>query len=73
MNPVLNYIDGQFVESHSGKTLLTVNPATGEPLAEVARSNGEDVEAATQAALTASASWSATTLEQTREMASYHR
>jgi len=64
LNPVLNYIDGQFVESHSGKTLLTVNPATGEPLAEVARSNGEDVEAATQAALTASASWSATTLEQ---------
>ena len=64
MNPILNYIDGQFVASQSGRTLATINPATGEIIAQVARSNGDDVEAATQAALKASKAWSATTLEQ---------
>lgn len=64
LNPILNYIDGQFVASQSGRTLATINPATGEIIAQVARSNGDDVEAATQAALKASKAWSATTLEQ---------
>ena len=54
LNPVLNYIDGQFVEAQSGTTLATINPATGTIIAQVARSNGDDVEAATQAAIKAS-------------------
>ena len=29
-------IDGQWVDAASGKTFTTPNPATGEPLAEVA-------------------------------------
>lgn len=64
LNPVLNYIDGQFVEAQSGTTLATINPATGTIIAQVARSNGDDVEAATQAAIKASKAWAATSLEQ---------
>ncbi len=44
------FINGEFVESVSGKTFETVNPATGEVLAVVSEAQKEDVDRAVQAA-----------------------
>ena len=44
------YIGGEFVEPRSGKWLQTVDPATEEPLAEVAQAGSEDVAAAVASA-----------------------
>lgn len=44
------YINGKFVESQSGKTFETYNPATGEILATVYEANAGDVDAAVKAA-----------------------
>lgn len=53
------FIDGRWVDSCSGETFETVNPATEEPLARVARANAEDVDRAVQAARKAlSGPWS---------------
>jgi phenylacetaldehyde dehydrogenase len=43
-------IDGDWVESASGKTFETLNPATEEVLAEVAHGEAEDIERAVKAA-----------------------
>jgi phenylacetaldehyde dehydrogenase len=43
-------IDGEWVEAASGRTFPTVDPATEEVLAEVARGGAEDVERAVRAA-----------------------
>jgi aldehyde dehydrogenase (NAD+) len=43
-------IDGKWVESASGKTFDTLNPATGEVLARVAEGDREDVDRAARAA-----------------------
>lgn len=43
-------IDGQWVESASGKTFETLNPATGEAIAQVAEGDSEDVDRAAKAA-----------------------
>ena len=52
-------IDGQWVAAASGKTFSTVNPTTGEALAEVAEAGDEDVDRAVQAARRAfEGSWS---------------
>ena len=48
--PRLLFIDGQWTPASSGATLTTVNPATGQPLAEVAAAEAEDVERAVAAA-----------------------
>jgi len=48
--PTRMYIDGQWVSSASGRTLPTVNPATGETLAEVALADAADVDRAVTAA-----------------------
>ena len=64
MEPVLNYINGEFVPSRSGKTLNTVNPATGDIITTVAQSNANDVQAATAAAMESRASWGATSMEE---------
>jgi len=45
-----NFINNQFVPAQSGKTFSTINPANQEPLAEVARSEQKDVDAAVSAA-----------------------
>jgi acyl-CoA reductase-like NAD-dependent aldehyde dehydrogenase len=50
MNTYQLLIDGQWVDSTSGKTLQTPNPATGEPLAEVAEADKADVDKAVAAA-----------------------
>ena len=43
-------IDGKWVEAASGKTFDTVNPATGEVLAQVAEGDAEDIDRAVAAA-----------------------
>lgn len=45
-----NLIDGQSVPAASGQTIDTFNPATGAAIAKIARSGGEDVDAAVKAA-----------------------
>ncbi|MGN1350914.1 MAG: aldehyde dehydrogenase family protein, partial [Anaerovoracaceae bacterium] len=44
------YIDGEWKESSSGAKVETLNPATGEVLAEVTQATEEDVNAAVAAA-----------------------
>lgn len=44
------FIDGAFVEPHSGRSFATVNPATEETLAEVAYADAEDIDRAVRAA-----------------------
>src|SRR5437899_2478739 len=43
-------IDGVAVDAASGRTFVTRNPATEEPICEVAQAGPEDVERAVQAA-----------------------
>ena len=43
-------IDNQWVESASGKTFPTINPATGEVICQVAEADGPDVDRAVRAA-----------------------
>lgn len=45
-----NYIGGKWVDAADGRRLETVNPATGERLAEVALASAADVDAAVKAA-----------------------
>lgn len=54
------YINGEFVESASGKTFDTPNPATGEVLATVFEAEAEDIDRAVKAARAAfdSGKWS---------------
>jgi len=51
------FIGGEWVESASGETMEVLNPATGEPIAEVPRSTAEDVERAVDAAKKAWSEW----------------
>ncbi|MEM9205448.1 MAG: aldehyde dehydrogenase [Pseudomonadota bacterium] len=44
------FIDGRFVPSSSGKTFKSINPATGDVLAEVAEGDAADIDAAVKAA-----------------------
>jgi acyl-CoA reductase-like NAD-dependent aldehyde dehydrogenase len=53
MLQVLHVIDGQEVPSISGRTFQSINPATGQPLAEVAFGEELDVDRAVDAAWTA--------------------
>ena len=41
----LNFIGGVFVEAHDGGTIANINPATGEEIGRITRSNMADVEA----------------------------
>lgn len=44
------FIDGKFVNAQSGKTFTTENPATGQPLAQVAACDTPDIDCAVTAA-----------------------
>jgi gamma-glutamyl-gamma-aminobutyraldehyde dehydrogenase len=44
--PVQAYINGQFVPALSGNTMPTVNPATGEEIAQISACNEDDVNVA---------------------------
>ncbi len=43
-------IDGKWLEAASGKTFETINPATGQVLAQVAEGDKEDIDRAVAAA-----------------------
>ncbi|HEX2581158.1 MAG TPA: aldehyde dehydrogenase [Dongiaceae bacterium] len=45
-----HFIDGKFVPSRKGRVFETINPATGEVLAEVARGDAGDIDLAVKAA-----------------------
>lgn len=57
MEPVRNFIDGQWRESSAAERLPVVNPATAEVLAEAPLSPAEEVEQAAQAASQAFPEW----------------
>ncbi|AND40328.1 aldehyde dehydrogenase family protein [Cytobacillus oceanisediminis] len=57
MKKVLNFINGEWCDSSTGKVAPVLNPATGEVLAEVTQSAKEDVDRAVAAAKTAQKSW----------------
>src|SRR6266550_1399148 len=52
-----NFVGGEWVESAGGETMEVLNPATGEVIAEVARSTAEDADRAVQAAKAALPEW----------------
>ena len=53
------FVNGEFIEPTSGKRFVTINPATEEPLAQIAEAGPEDVALAVDAARDASAAWRA--------------
>src|SRR5581483_808117 len=55
-----NYIDGKWRDATDGRTFPTINPTTGEVIAQVARSSDADVDAAYEAAQRAGPEWRAT-------------
>src|SRR6478609_8997884 len=56
------FIDGKWVDPISAETLEVVNPATEEPIAEIAMGNQADVDAAVDAARAAFETWSQTSV-----------
>jgi aldehyde dehydrogenase (NAD+) len=50
-------IDGEFVESESGEYFETLDPATEDPFASVARGDAADIDKAVEAASTALSDW----------------
>ena len=55
-----NYIDGEWRGAHGGATFPSYNPADGTVIAEFARSDAVDVDAAVTAAVEAFPAWKAT-------------
>jgi aldehyde dehydrogenase (NAD+) len=53
------YVDGRWRDAADGRTFTTVNPATTEPIAEVALAGPADVDAAVAAARRAQEPWAA--------------
>jgi betaine-aldehyde dehydrogenase len=58
------YIDGRYVDATSGSTFETVNPATGEVLAELQRASQADVDKAVASAAEGQKAWAALTAMQ---------
>jgi phenylacetaldehyde dehydrogenase len=48
--PLKLFIDGEWVDSRSGETMVTLNPATAQPITEVSSANAEDVDLAVRSA-----------------------
>lgn len=63
MNKILNYINGELVESHSKSFLDNFNPAEGKPYSAIPDSDAQDVQLATEAAQRAFGAWSAMAVE----------
>src|SRR6201996_9766261 len=53
------FVDGDFRDPVDGRYVPTINPATEEPLAEVAFGGQEDVNAAVESARAAAPKWAA--------------
>ena len=62
------FIDGKFVDSHSGKTFTISNPATEEVVAQVAEADEHDVDIAVAAAKKAFPAWSASPAQYKRSL-----
>src|SRR3990172_345428 len=60
ISPKQLFINNEWVNSHSGKTFPTINPATGQALAEIAQADASDVDSAVDAAKAAFPAWSQT-------------
>ena len=58
------YIDGAWVDADSGETFEVVNPATGEPIADVPRCGTNETRRAIEAAHAAQPAWRAKTAKQ---------
>src|SRR5262245_2435546 len=58
MHTILNFVAGRHVSPTSNAWFDKVNPATGEPIAQVPDSDQRDVEAAVRAAAVAFPTWS---------------
>ena len=50
LNPRKLLIDGKWVDAQSGKTFRPINPATAEPLCEVAQADAADIDLAVKSA-----------------------
>lgn len=57
MEVLKNYIGGEWLESVTGETTASYNPATGEVIGIITRSNEEDVHKAVEAARAAFKKW----------------
>jgi len=64
MRRLENFIGGKSVAPKSGKYVELINPATGQPFAEMPVSNEADVDAAVEAAALAFKSFKRTTRDQ---------
>jgi len=58
----LNFIGGVFVDAQDEKTINNINPATGQVIGTITRSNAPDVDAAVHAASVAQSEWSRLTM-----------
>lgn len=61
---IQNYINGDFCDALSGKTLTNFEPATGAPTTTIPASDARDVDAAVAAAKKAFPAWSALTINE---------
>ena len=61
MAQIRQYIGGEYVNATSGETFTSVNPATGEILAEVQIASRSDMDKAVESARNGQKSWSAKT------------
>ena len=66
--PTKLWIAGRSVDARSGKTFPVHNPATGEPITEVADAGPEDAMAALDAAVAVQGEWAATPPRQRGEI-----
>lgn len=61
------YIDGQFIQATSGESFTSMNPANGEPIAQLGQASQADLELAIESAKRGFAVWSAmTAIERSR-------
>ena len=61
------YIDGQSIQATSGETFTSINPANGEPIAQLGHASQADLELAIESAKRGFAVWSAmTAIERSR-------
>jgi 1-pyrroline dehydrogenase len=63
-----DFVGGEWVDSGSGETMEVINPASGETIAEVPRSNAEDVDRAVAAAKKALPEWLEATPKERSEL-----
>ncbi len=63
MTSILNFINGEYVPSISGKTIPNINPSIGEEYGNIAESNADDVNQAVSAAQKAFPAWSQTSVD----------